>query len=136
MYTDDLLKLPQLKGFSIDDITEVVNKDNKNRFCMEQDASGKLKIRANQGHSVQVVHISCSFCFCRTSEFTYACCTYSCTFAFKVDGLELTEVKDASVFPVVVHGTNFSAWQQIQTSVSAILFIMLQAFYFVFLRVR
>lgn len=130
MYTDDLLKLPQLKGFSIDDITEVVNKDNKNRFCMEQDASGKLKIRANQGHSVQVGNghqLFVDFCFSRTSEFTYVCCTYSCTFAFKVDGLELTEIKDASVFPVVVHGTNFSAWQQIQTSVSAILSIMLPA---------
>ena len=52
---DELLRLPQLSRYTIDDITRVVDTNDKKRYFMEPDSeTGRLKIRANQGHTMQV----------------------------------------------------------------------------------
>lgn len=39
---------------SIEDIKRIVNKNDKQRFNLIVNSSGKLIIKANQGHSIQV----------------------------------------------------------------------------------
>ena len=55
LYVDDLLQLEQFHRFTQADVESVVQTNDKQRFTLETDAeSGKLKIRANQGHSIDV----------------------------------------------------------------------------------
>src|SRR5210317_472961 len=55
LYVDDILKrVNTLRGFDPEDVIRVVNNDDKNRFTLENDGRRRLKIRANQGHSVEV----------------------------------------------------------------------------------
>ena len=50
---EDLLKIPKYSKYSQDDILNIVNKNDKQRYSTEMDeTSKKLKIRANQGHSI------------------------------------------------------------------------------------
>ena len=51
----EVLSLPQLRGFSEDDVRHVVETNDKQRFTLEEHPeNGRLRIRANQGHSMQV----------------------------------------------------------------------------------
>ncbi|XP_040184975.1 tRNA 2'-phosphotransferase 1 isoform X2 [Rana temporaria] len=50
-----LLSLPQFRPFSLNDIERIVGSNDKQRFTLRSsDPEGKLEIRANQGHSLQV----------------------------------------------------------------------------------
>ena len=61
MYIDEILKQPQFSTFSIHDVDCVVSTSNKIRFHIDKEPeSGRLKIRANQGHSLKV----CMFYLC------------------------------------------------------------------------
>ena len=52
---DDLLKLQQFQKYSEDDIKKVVAENDKKRFALRNDpATGRLQIRANQGHTMEV----------------------------------------------------------------------------------
>ncbi len=48
-----ILALPSGCGFTEEDVQRVVANCPKQRFSLSQD-SGRLKIRANQGHSMEV----------------------------------------------------------------------------------
>ncbi|RHZ78256.1 hypothetical protein Glove_166g287 [Diversispora epigaea] len=50
---NDLLKLQQFKGKSVEDIQFVVENNDKQRFSLKTENS-ELYIRANQGHSIEV----------------------------------------------------------------------------------
>ena len=55
LYVDDLLQLEQFHRFTEVDVESVVKSNDKQRFTLETEGeSGKLKIRANQGHSIDV----------------------------------------------------------------------------------
>ncbi len=55
LYVDEVLSLQQLRGFSEDDVRRVVETNEKQRFALEPHPdTGRLRIRANQGHSLQV----------------------------------------------------------------------------------
>ncbi|KAG9327464.1 hypothetical protein KVV02_000413 [Mortierella alpina] len=78
----DVLNHSKFKGFTLDDILEVVDTNDKKRFQILEDANGnKEYIRAVQGHSID-----------------------------KVAELGFEEITDASQLPVVIHGTMFSKW--------------------------
>ncbi|XP_075043784.1 tRNA 2'-phosphotransferase 1 isoform X2 [Mixophyes fleayi] len=50
-----LLRLPQFRSFSLDDVERVVRCNDKQRFTLRRsEPEGQLEIRANQGHSLQV----------------------------------------------------------------------------------
>eukprot|EP00732_Lithocolla_globosa_P007545 Lithocolla_globosa_v1_NODE_9772_length_670_cov_5.819512.p1 type:complete len:200 gc:universal NODE_9772_length_670_cov_5.819512:613-14(-) len=52
----DILKLPEFKKYSLQDIEEVVAENDKKRFTL--DMSGAIpKIKANQGHSIAVKNL-------------------------------------------------------------------------------
>lgn len=52
---DSILQKPQFSKFTAEDIQSVVASSDKQRFHLETDAdTGRLKIRANQGHSLEV----------------------------------------------------------------------------------
>ncbi|XP_044304470.1 tRNA 2'-phosphotransferase 1 [Varanus komodoensis] len=84
----EVLRLPQFKAWSLDDVQRVVEMNEKQRFAVRPHPStGHLQIRANQGHSLPV------------SE------------------LELTPLLDPSDFPeVVAHGTYLRHWTAIRRS--------------------
>jgi RNA:NAD 2'-phosphotransferase (TPT1/KptA family) len=43
------------QDYNLEDIQRIVKSNDKQRFFMEEDKeTGKMKIRANQGHSLQV----------------------------------------------------------------------------------
>ncbi|KAI0223186.1 tRNA 2'-phosphotransferase 1, partial [Lamellibrachia satsuma] len=85
IYVDDLLRQPQLKHYTVNDITRVVATNDKKRYFMEPDLeTGRLKIRANQGHTLQVAD------------------------------LELTRITNAVDFPIVLHGTYAKKWESIK----------------------
>jgi 2'-phosphotransferase len=51
---DDVLRVVNVPGVTIDDVKEVVRTNDKQRFTLlERD--GRLMIRANQGHSIPLV---------------------------------------------------------------------------------
>ena len=55
----DILSLPRGRGFSEDDVRRVVASSDKQRFALREEA-GLLLIRANQGHSMEVDHVTAS----------------------------------------------------------------------------
>ncbi|XP_013406375.1 tRNA 2'-phosphotransferase 1 isoform X2 [Lingula anatina] len=86
LYVDDVLKWSSLKTYTQEDILRVVENNDKKRFAVEQDEdTGRVKIRANQGHSVQV------------------------------ENLQLSPLIEASQYPVVIHGTYRKAWESIRS---------------------
>jgi len=86
LYIDDLLRHESFAGVTLEQIQEIVQNNDKQRFTIEADEeSNRLKIRANQGHSL------------------------------KVDDLDLRPITNPADFPVVVHGTNEKAYTLIQT---------------------
>ena len=50
----DLLALPDMRGFSIEDLRQVVESDQKTRYNLVKESDNVLWIRANQGHSLDV----------------------------------------------------------------------------------
>jgi len=55
LYVDDVLSQPGLHQYTAADIQRVVTNNDKQRFQLVVDPeSSRLKIRANQGHSVKV----------------------------------------------------------------------------------
>ncbi|KAL8590091.1 hypothetical protein ACOMHN_034322 [Nucella lapillus] len=85
LYVDDILKKPQFSNDTVDDVKAVVSTNDKQRFHLETDEdTGRLKIRANQGHSLQV------------------------------PDLDLEPITSAEQFPVVIHGTYYKFWDSIQ----------------------
>lgn len=60
LYVEELLNLPQIKNnqYDIQDVRRMVANNDKKRFYMEpHPTSGKLRIRANQGHSIPVTNL-------------------------------------------------------------------------------
>ena len=52
---DILQKQPNLSNFGPEDVKRVVETSDKQRFHIEWEReTGKMKIRANQGHSIEV----------------------------------------------------------------------------------
>lgn len=55
VFVEDLLAHQQFRSFSPEDVKRVVDTNNKQRFKLcHHPEDGRLQIRANQGHSVQV----------------------------------------------------------------------------------
>ncbi|XP_036404532.1 tRNA 2'-phosphotransferase 1 [Megalops cyprinoides] len=58
LFVEDLLSHPQFRSFSLEDVERVVATNDKQRFKLRPDPEdGRLQIRANQGHSVQVADL-------------------------------------------------------------------------------
>ena len=86
---DLLLSRPQFHGLGLANIQTIVSSCPKQRFGLEQRDCGWY-IRANQGHTLKSV----------ASE----------------DLLTPLTQTDLARFPIVVHGTNFTAWNIIKTA--------------------
>ena len=55
LFVDDLLAHPQFRSYTLEDVERVVATNDKQRFRLcSHPEDGRLQIRANQGHSVQV----------------------------------------------------------------------------------
>ena len=53
VFVDELLERPHLRQYSVGDVEEVVRTSEKQRFKLDTE-SGRLKIKATQGHSKKV----------------------------------------------------------------------------------
>ncbi|CAL8099146.1 unnamed protein product [Calicophoron daubneyi] len=85
LFLDDVLRLKEFAGITEKDVKEVVEGNNKRRFeLMTDEPTGRVMVRASQGHSVAI------------------------------DGLDLTEITDADQYPTVIHGTYFKNWEKIK----------------------
>lgn len=59
LWVDDILHRNEYRSFTFDDIKHVVDTNDKKRFSLVKDEStGNYKIRANQGHSLEVTTYS------------------------------------------------------------------------------
>ena len=85
---DDVLKLEEFKNYNFDDITKVVETNDKKRFDLKED-NGVHYIRANQGHSHEV--------------------------ASKIKQEELLTRLDKPL-PLILHGTTYKALGEIKKS--------------------
>ncbi|XP_064621919.1 tRNA 2'-phosphotransferase 1-like [Lineus longissimus] len=88
IYIDEILQKSWLSkdGYTIEDVQRVVEVNDKQRFMMQENKdTGRLVIRANQGHS------------------------------FQVPDLDLTPITDPSLFPEVIHGTYSKCWNLIKS---------------------
>ncbi|KAL8184213.1 UNVERIFIED_CONTAM: hypothetical protein K2H54_009673 [Gekko kuhli] len=83
----EVLRLPQFKAWTLDDVQRVVELNDKQRFAVRPHPSdGRPQIRANQGHSL------------------------------KVSELELIPLLDPADFPeTVAHGTYLRHWPAIRS---------------------
>ncbi|XP_063427928.1 uncharacterized protein LOC134711320 [Mytilus trossulus] len=86
LYVDEILKRQSnLRDYNHEDVKRIVETNGKKRFYMEPDKeTGKMKIRANQGHSIDV------------------------------EDLELKPVLNAKEVSMVVHGTYYNSWEKIK----------------------
>ncbi|KAF9208490.1 tRNA 2'-phosphotransferase 1 [Haplosporangium sp. Z 27] len=83
----DVLGHSRFKGYTLDDILQVVDASDKKRFqILEDEAGKKVYIRAVQGHSIT-----------------------------KVAELGFEEIIDATKIPIAVHGTMRSNWDAIRS---------------------
>lgn len=82
---DELLRCPEFKSVNVNQVQNVVSTNDKQRFDL-QEINGILMIRANQGHTIKEVN----------------------------DEELLTPILSEYDFPIVIHGTNKSAWKKIQ----------------------
>ena len=64
MYVSDILALEKGCGYTEEDVARVVLTNDKQRFFMEKEpGTNRQRIRANQGHSVQVgMIVQCHTC--------------------------------------------------------------------------
>lgn len=59
LWVDDILRRNEYQDFTFDNIKHVVDTNDKKRFSLVRDEStGRYKIRANQGHSLEVTTYS------------------------------------------------------------------------------
>lgn len=72
------------KKFSLNEIRNVVTNDRKQRFALDTLPNGKIRIKANQGHSMANVQLT------------------------------LSKIEDASKLPIAVHGTYYRFWEKIK----------------------
>jgi 2'-phosphotransferase len=80
------MALPQFKDYTLSQIQEVVENNDKQRFkitSFETPEGPKDFIRANQGHSIKTVQI------------------------------EMEPILSAKEYPTIIHGTNDQAWKSI-----------------------
>ena len=85
LYVDEVLSLPQLRNFTLDDVRRVADTNEKKRFTLDEETNPqKPRICANQGHSVEV------------------------------KDLELEEISHPSDISAVVHGTYSKFWPSIK----------------------
>ncbi|CAC5418578.1 TRPT1 [Mytilus coruscus] len=86
LYVDEILKRQNnLRDYNLDDVRRIVETNDKKRFHMEPDKeTGKMKIRANQGHSIEV------------------------------EDLELKPLLSANEVSMVIHGTYYASWEKIK----------------------
>jgi len=82
----DILKLPDFKQYKVEDIISVVKDNDKQRFSL-QNTGNKMLIRANQGHSINIIN----------------------------QEKLLTRINDPTNLPRCVHGTYIAAWKTIKT---------------------
>lgn len=54
LWVDEILRRNEYRDFTEEDIKHIVKTNDKQRFSLA-DENGRLKIRANQGHSVEVL---------------------------------------------------------------------------------
>ena len=83
----DILKLPDFRQYKIEDIIRIVKNNDKQRFSLKN-TGNKMLIRANQGHSIDIINME----------------------------QLLTRITDPNSVPLCVHGTYFKAWKSIKTS--------------------
>lgn len=58
LFVEDLLAHPQFHSYTLEDVERVVTTNDKQRFKLRSHPEdGRLQIRANQGHSVQVMDL-------------------------------------------------------------------------------
>lgn len=83
---DDLLKTKELKSrnCTLNDIQRIVTNDSKNRYSLAQHSNSIFKIKANQGHSMQI------------------------------ENLDLKKIILPEKHPICVHGTYYKNWPNIQ----------------------
>lgn len=72
------------KRYTLDEIKSVVSNDRKQRFTLDIQPNGKIRIKANQGHSMANVQIT------------------------------LNKIDDPSKIPIAVHGTYYRFWEKIK----------------------
>ncbi|CAC5381813.1 TRPT1 [Mytilus coruscus] len=86
LYVDEILKgQNNLRDYDLEDVKRIVETNSKKRFHMEPDKeTGKMKIRTNQGHRIEV------------------------------EDLELKPLLNAKEVSMVIHGTYFSSWEKIK----------------------
>jgi len=80
---DDLLRHERFRGHTVEEVEKVVTSNDKQRFFIDY-SDAKPKIRANQGHTLQVE-------------------------------VDMEEITDPSLYPNIIHGTYFKAWDIIKT---------------------
>ena len=49
-----LTRTQKLHGVKVEEIEKIVKNNDKQRFALEKDEDGRLMIRANQGHTMEV----------------------------------------------------------------------------------
>lgn len=83
----EVLQHKSLRGrCGVGDIEHIVTHNDKQRFCLRKHPqSGQLQIRANQGHSIDVV-----------------------------TDLEVSAIESSTDAPVVIHGTYYRNWRKIK----------------------
>ncbi|KAG5458425.1 MAG: phosphotransferase KptA/Tpt1, partial [Olpidium bornovanus] len=113
-----------LKGFTLEDVRECVETNDKQRFQLRED-DGVLLIKANQGHSIAVsdsrTQIATTSVFCvlvsgpATSERGNKCSRLWLSGArgSQVNELDLAKIIDPAEIPVVIHGTDAKLWDSI-----------------------
>ncbi|CAH8503718.1 unnamed protein product [Heterobilharzia americana] len=85
LYLDRILQLKPFQGVKVEDISRVVNSNDKKRYELStHPENGRLRIRAFQGHSVTI------------------------------EGLDITLIENPQDYPTVVHGTYFRNWDSIR----------------------
>jgi len=89
VFVDDVLEHPRFANkYTIDDIRQCVEIDDKKRFGLKIDEiTGKEMIRAHQGHSLEAANI------------------------------DMKEITDPNEYPKVVHGTYMRHWASIKDKV-------------------
>ncbi len=134
IFVEELLAHQQFRSFSVDDVERVVAIDDKQRFKLcNHPEDGRLQIRANQGHSVQVGldQRSCKdynrkmylkighghWSICLTQVYIYfdKCCYI--IYLIQVTDLELRAVAlDDPDYPrEAVHGSYMKNWPSIHS---------------------
>ncbi|XP_062503092.1 tRNA 2'-phosphotransferase 1-like [Corticium candelabrum] len=84
-FVDDILARPHLKRFTFTDVERVVADNDKQRFSLIIDKdTGRSKIRANQGHTLEI------------------------------PDLELIPLTKPKEVPIAVHGTYLRSWEMIR----------------------